>query len=88
MITETADIGGLRLELIDTAGLRVTEDEVEVEGVDRARRAWTTADLVLVVLDISQPLEAARRRFADRDRERTRVVVANKIDLARGVVAR
>ena len=51
LVTETADIDGLRLELIDTAGIRDAADEVEIEGVARARQAWTTADLVLVVLD-------------------------------------
>jgi tRNA modification GTPase len=81
LITETADIGGLRLELIDTAGLRVTEDVVEVEGVDRARRAWTTADLALVVLDMSHPLEVADFDLLTDTASVPRVVVANKIDL-------
>jgi len=82
LITETADIGGLRLELTDTAGLRVTEDAVEVEGVDRARRAWTTADLVLLVLDVSHPLEGADFELLSETASALRVVVANKIDLA------
>ena len=59
LVTETADIDGLRVELIDTAGIREGADEVETEGVTRARRTWTTADLVMVVLDGSQPLETA-----------------------------
>ena len=59
LVTETADVDGVRLELVDTAGVRETTDEVEIEGVERARLAWTTADLVLVVLDSSSPLEDA-----------------------------
>jgi tRNA modification GTPase len=48
LVTDTADIDGLRLELVDTAGVRETRDAIETEGVERARRAWTTADLLLV----------------------------------------
>ena len=61
---------GLRLELIDTAGSAKHTDEVEMEGVARARRAWTTADLVLVVLDLSRPLDSARFRVAQRNSAR------------------
>jgi len=81
LITETADIGGLRLELIDTAGMRDTVDEVEVEGVSRARRAWTTADLVLVVLDLSQPLEDADFDLLSETASAPRRIAASKNDL-------
>ena len=83
LITETADIGGLRLELIDTAGVRQTADEVEVEGVDRARRAWTTADSVVVVLDISRPLDDQDFDLLAETSRSPRLVVANKADLPR-----
>ncbi len=66
LVTETADVDGLRLELIDTAGVRDTDDEVEREGVSRARRAWEAADLTLVVLDASQPLDDADARCSTR----------------------
>jgi tRNA modification GTPase len=81
LITETADIGGLKLELIDSAGLRVSDDAVEVEGIDRARRAWRTADFVLVVLDISHPLEVPDFDLLKETESAPRLVVANKIDL-------
>ena len=81
LITETADIGGLRLELIDTAGMRDTVDEVEVEGVSRARRAWTTADLVLVVLDLSQSLENADFDVLSETASAPRLIAASKSDL-------
>jgi tRNA modification GTPase len=81
MITEKADIGGLRLELIDTAGVRQTADEVEVEGVDRARRALTTADSVVVVLDLSRPLDDQDFDLLAETSRSTRLVVANKADL-------
>jgi len=81
LVTETADIDGLRLELIDTAGLRDTEDEVEVEGVARARRAWKAADLVLVVLDQSRPIDSSDRDLLRETAAASRLVVANKHDL-------
>ena len=81
LLTETADIDGLRLELADTAGIRNTEDEVEIEGVTRARRAWLTADLVLLVLDRSQPLETPDLDLLRETGSTPRVVVATKGDL-------
>src|SRR5687767_2763995 len=81
LVTETADVDGLRLELVDTAGVRETADEVEREGVSRARRAWTTADLVLVVLDVSQPLEDDDLSLLRETTDAPRLIVANKADL-------
>jgi len=54
-VTEVVDIEGLRVTLVDTAGLRDTVDPVEVEGVSRARQAMAVADLVLLVDDGSRP---------------------------------
>ena len=54
-MTEVVDIEGLRVTLVDTAGLRDTDDPVELEGVARARQAMTVADLVLLVEDRSRP---------------------------------
>ena len=81
LVTETADIEGLRLELIDTAGLREADDEVEVEGIVRARNAWKASDLVLTVLDQSQPLDPADFDLLDETALALRLVVANKMDL-------
>jgi tRNA modification GTPase len=81
LVTETADVDGLRLELVDTAGIRDALDEVEMEGVSRARRAWRAADLVIVVLDGSQPLDALDFELLDETRGMTRIVVSNKRDL-------
>jgi tRNA modification GTPase len=81
LVTETADVDGLRLELVDTAGIRLTHDPVELEGVSRARRAAVTADLVLVVLDRSQPLDDTDHDLIDETAGTARVMVANKSDL-------
>jgi len=82
LVTDTADVEGMRLELVDTAGVRETSDEIENEGVSRARRAWSTADLVLVVLDMSRPLDEADFDLLRETSELLRIVVANKSDLS------
>ena len=80
VLTERISLGGVAAELSDTAGQRTTQDPVERIGVDRARRAMETADVVLIVLDAAEALEeedAALIRGAD---ERA-IVCLNKTDL-------
>jgi tRNA modification GTPase len=78
LVTEVVDIGGLRVTLVDTAGLCDTDDPVEAEGVARARQALAAADLVLSVEDRSRP-----RTMVRQDILRCKVLcVANKTDLA------
>jgi tRNA modification GTPase len=81
LLTERADIGGLSLALIDTAGVRDTADIVEQEGVSRARSALSVADLILVVLDRSRPLSGDDRALLDDTAAQPRVIVVNKCDL-------
>jgi tRNA modification GTPase len=57
VVRELISLDGLPVHVADTAGIRETCDRVEVEGVRRAREALKTADLVLLVLDLTQPLE-------------------------------
>lgn len=78
VIEVALDLGGYPVVLADTAGLRAGADVVEEEGVRRAYARAASADLKLVVLDASQPDEAAAVR--DLIDART-IVVANKIDL-------
>lgn len=82
LLTETADIDGLKLEITDTAGMRATADEVETEGVARARRAWSTGDLTLLVLDLSRPRDDMDDGLLEETAGLRRIVVANKTDLA------
>ena len=55
-VEETVMLGSTRLRLIDTAGIRQTDDQIEAMGVERSRQAVENADLVLFVCDGSQPL--------------------------------
>jgi tRNA modification GTPase len=82
LLTETVTLGGLRVTLADTAGVRESDDLVEREGVARAARAHAAADLVLLVLDGSEPLTAEDRRLLELAVETPAwLVVANKADL-------
>ncbi len=82
LLTERCDIEGVPVTLIDTAGVRETEEVVEREGVHRARGAAQVADLALVVLDRSRPLREEDQLFVESgSADTSRVVVLNKIDL-------
>jgi len=85
MLTERADLGGLSLALIDTAGVRETHDVVEREGVSRTRDTLRVADLVLVVLDRSRPMTDEDRGILVETSSLPRVVVLNKSDLSANV---
>jgi tRNA modification GTPase len=78
LVTEVVDLDGLRVTLIDTAGLRESDDAVESEGVDRARRAQRVSDLILFVIDRSRPLEPDDSFQTIGNK---RLIVANKADL-------
>ena len=56
-VEETVMVGGVRLRLIDTAGIRETDDRIEAMGVERSRQAVENADLVIYVCDGSMPLD-------------------------------
>ena len=74
LVTEVIDVNGLRVTMIDTAGLRDTDDVVEAEGVARSRGAQGVADLVLVVVDDEDDVEPV---------DRNHLIVQNKCDLGR-----
>ena len=78
LVTELVDLDGLRVTLVDTAGLRDVRDVVEAEGVERARRSALVADLVLRVEDRSKP--RAPRVDPAVSRYSKVLCVANKID--------
>ncbi|MEZ5308229.1 MAG: tRNA uridine-5-carboxymethylaminomethyl(34) synthesis GTPase MnmE [Pyrinomonadaceae bacterium] len=80
-IKENFLIGGIPVALIDTAGLRETEDQVERIGVERSKRAMADADLVLVVLDGSQDVGIEDAGIIDDVEGLRSIVVVNKDDL-------
>jgi tRNA modification GTPase len=82
-IEETANIRGVPVMFIDTAGLREAQDDIEVEGVRRSREALGRAEIVLHVLDASEPLMPADTSCLAEFAAKPRVVVLNKSDLVR-----
>ena len=82
VIEESIDLDGVRIRLVDTAGVRETEDIVEQEGIKRTRAAQDEADLLLVVVDGSVPLTSDDRELLRAVRDRKHVVLLNKADLA------
>ena len=81
LVTETLDLDGVPVTLVDTAGIRDTDNVVESEGVDRALRAMDVARLVVLVLDHSRSLDLQDRQLVERTASIDRVVVVNKVDL-------
>ena len=86
-VEETVMLGNTRLRLIDTAGIRQTEDRIEAMGVERSREAVENADLVLFVCDGSEPLSEEDQAVIDLCVDLPQVIVLiNKSDLAAKVV--
>jgi tRNA modification GTPase len=81
LITEPIDLHGIAVTLVDTAGARQAENVVEREGVARGAQARAVADLIIVVVDRSEPLTEDDVRLLDETAPRPRVIVANKCDL-------
>lgn len=81
LVTETADVGGVPVTLVDTAGMRESADLVETEGIRRARSALAVADVAVVMLDRSRPLDAADRELLAATGTSDRIIVINKADL-------
>ncbi len=82
LVSETVAIGGIPVELVDTAGIRRALDEAESIGIRKSREALAEADLVLVVIDKSQPLAEEDRELLNHVEGRPAIVVGNKSDLA------
>ena len=86
-VEEVVKVGGVKLRLIDTAGIRETADTVEAIGVERSRQAIENADMVIFVCDGSQPLTEEDEAIIDLccDRENA-VALINKADLGQVVL--
>ena len=85
-VEETVKVGGVKLRLIDTAGIRETADTVEAIGVERSRKAVENADMVIFVCDGSKPLDDEDEAIIDLCCERENAVaLINKADLGQTV---
>ncbi|MEO5630265.1 MAG: tRNA uridine-5-carboxymethylaminomethyl(34) synthesis GTPase MnmE [Nitrospiraceae bacterium] len=82
VIEESIDLDGVTIRLVDTAGMRETDDLVEREGIKRTRAAQDEADLLLVVVDGSVPLTSDDRELLCTVNDRKHMILLNKTDLA------
>lgn len=80
-IEESIAVNGVQVRLIDTAGIREHAGRLETAGMERTRRALAEAQLAIVVLDGSQPLDAEGRGILAQTEDRPRVIFCNKSDL-------
>lgn len=80
-IEETANVRGIPVVFIDTAGLREATDEIESEGVRRSRASLAKAELILHVLDAGEPLHPDDEKLLHDFVDRKRIIIRNKIDL-------
>ena len=74
-------VGGVKLNLIDTAGIRKSEDKVEKIGIEKSIKLIEDAELVLLVLDASETLSEEDKYLLDKTKNKKRIVIMNKVDL-------
>lgn len=79
------NISGVTLKLMDTAGIRETEDFVEKIGVDRSMKALSEAELVLLVLDQSKHLSKEDKALLSMTEHKKRIIILNKSDLPKAL---
>lgn len=82
VLEEYVNVRGVPLRLVDTAGIRDTEDIVEKIGVERSRKALSQADLILFVLNYNEPLTKEDRTLFEVIENEDVIVIVNKTDLA------
>ncbi|MGM7689976.1 tRNA uridine-5-carboxymethylaminomethyl(34) synthesis GTPase MnmE [Staphylococcus felis] len=83
VLEEYVNVRGVPLRLVDTAGIRETEDIVERIGVERSRKALSEADLILFVLNYNEPLTEEDRQLYEVIKHEDAIVIVNKTDLER-----
>ena len=81
VIEEFVNIKGIPLKIVDTAGIRETEDVVEKIGVEKSRESFSTADLVIMVLDASRKLSQEDIEILESLKDKKTIVLLNKMDL-------
>lgn len=80
-IEEQASLRGIRICFTDTAGIHETDDPVESLGIERSKQAFDKADLILLLIDSSTPLEEEDKELLKMINDRSSIIVLNKQDL-------
>ena len=84
-LEEFVKLNGIGLNIIDTAGIRDTDDEVEKIGVEKARRYANNADLIIYMTDVSQKLDENDAEIVELIADKKMIVLLNKTDLEQAV---
>ncbi len=82
VLEESVTVGGMKLRLLDTAGIRETSDRIEEIGVERAKKYASQADLILCVIDSARPLDENDEEILRMISGKQAIVLLNKSDLA------
>lgn len=83
-IEELMNIDGIPIKIIDTAGIREANDEIEKIGIKRAKEIAQEADLLIAIFDISDKIDKEDLEIIDLIKDRKAIIVLNKIDLVQG----
>jgi len=81
LIEAELNLDGVILKLIDTAGIRPTDDIIEKIGINKTKKVIEEADLVLLVLDQSEKITEADKELIDLTKNKSRIIIGNKIDI-------
>lgn len=85
IIEGTMNLNGINLNIIDTAGIRETEDIVEKIGVDKSKNMINTADLIILVLNYNEKLSEEDQRILESVKNKKHIIFVNKTDLDKNI---
>lgn len=80
-IEEMVDINGIPINLVDTAGIRNTDNTIEKIGVERAKKLAEKAELIIAIFDISNELNEEDEKIIDFIKDKNSIIILNKIDI-------
>ena len=81
LVEGSINLGNVTLHLIDTAGIRESDDLIENIGINKSQKALEESDLILLVLDLSNELDEEDKKLLELTKNKTRIIIANKNDL-------
>ncbi|KHD34497.1 tRNA modification GTPase MnmE [Clostridium acetobutylicum] len=81
VIEEYINISGIPIKIVDTAGIRETEDVIEKMGVERSKEKMENADLIIFMIDSSKKIDAEDLEIIDYIKDKKYIVLLNKVDL-------
>lgn len=81
ILEDNMRLNGLNFKLIDTAGIRETEETIEQEGIRRSNKAMNEADLVLFIIDSSKPFDSSDETLLNQIPKNKSIIIWNKVDL-------